>query len=67
MSETIASPSPFAALRRTWHRLWKDPDTRSVIVGVLGMLLVHLLLLGTAPYLLRSDRVGSVLREHASS
>ncbi|HWA87108.1 MAG TPA: hypothetical protein VG710_12845 [Opitutus sp.] len=67
MSETIASPSPFAVARRTWLRLWNDPDTRSVIVGVIGMLLVHLLLLGTAPYLLRSDRVGSVIRPHSSS
>ena len=35
--------------------MWDDRDTRSVIVGVAGMLLVHLLLFILVPRLLRSD------------
>jgi len=67
MSQTLASPSPIVSLRRAWARLWNDPDSRSIVVGVIGMLLVHLLLLLFAPHLLRNDRVPSVLRPHSSA
>lgn len=66
MSQSLASPSPSQSLRRTWSRLWNDPDSRSVIIGLLGMLLVHLLLLLLAPWMLRSDGP-SVLRPHSSA
>ncbi len=67
MSQSIASPSPLASFRRTCLRLWEDRDSRSVIVGIAGMLLVHLLLFFLAPRLLHSDNSASVLRPHSSS
>lgn len=67
MSQSIASPSPLASLRQTCLRLWDDRDTRSAIVGVIGMLLVHLLLFLLAPHLLRTDNSASVIRPHSSS
>ena len=67
MSQSIASPSPLASLRQTCLRLWDDRDTRSAIVGVIGMLLVHLLLFLLAPHLLRTDDSASVMRPHSST
>jgi hypothetical protein len=55
MSQSLASPSPLASLRRTCVRLWDEPDSRSVIIGLAGMVLVHLLLFLVAPRLLQSD------------
>lgn len=49
-----------------WARLWDDPDSRSIIIGVLGMLVVHLLLFFIAPRLLHSDTSLGVERPHAS-
>ena len=67
MSQSLASPSPIDSLRRTLLRLWDDRDTRSIIVGVAGMLLVHLLLFVLSPYLLTSDSGPSVMRPHSSA
>lgn len=55
MTHSLTAPSPATALRRYVSRLWLDPDSRSVLVGILGVLLVHLLLFAFAPYLLRTD------------
>ncbi|HMD61662.1 MAG TPA: hypothetical protein VKG78_09530 [Opitutaceae bacterium] len=57
MSHSLTAPSPFASLRRFASRALADPDSRSVWIGVLAVLLVHLLLFATAPYLLRSDPI----------
>ena len=38
-------------------RFWRDPDNRSVLVGIAAVLLVHLFLFAFAPYLLRTDEV----------
>lgn len=62
MSQTLASPPPLASPRGFWARVWDDPNLRSIAVGVLGMLLVHLLLLLFAPYALRIDRGPHVTR-----
>jgi hypothetical protein len=59
MTHTLTAPSPAAALRRQVSRLWSDPDSRSVLIGILAVLIVHLLLFATAPYLLRTDEVHS--------
>jgi len=67
MSQTIASPSPIAAVRRTFAGWWRDPDSRSVLVGLGGMVLVHLLLLLFAPHALRLEHAPSVLRPHSSA
>jgi hypothetical protein len=66
MSQTLASPSPIASLRRWALRLWDDPESRSVIIGILGMVLIHLLLFLVAPYLLRPDMSVVAKRPHAS-
>ena len=60
----VSSPS---SLRRTFARLWDDPDSRSVLIGVIGVVLVHLLLFLTTPHLLRIDSSSSILRPHASA
>ncbi len=57
MTHSLTAPSPAASLRRLAARLWLDPDSRSVLVGILGVLIVHLLLFATAPYLLRTDEI----------
>jgi hypothetical protein len=44
-------------LRRYASRFWTDPESRSVLIGILGVLIVHLLLFATAPYLLRTDEI----------
>jgi hypothetical protein len=67
MTQTLASPSPLLSLRRWWARSWNDPEQRSVLIGLLGVLLVHLLLLLLAPYAFRTEHVASVLRPHSSS
>lgn len=67
MSQSLASPTPLASLRQTFLRLWEDRDSRSAVVGVVGMLLVHLLVYLIAPHLFRSDGTASVLRPDAST
>lgn len=67
MSQTYVPTNPWDSLRRRWARWWEDPDTRSVTIGLLGMLLVHLLLFVAAPYLLHHDPSASVLRPHSSA
>jgi hypothetical protein len=57
MTHSLTAPSPANSLRRAAARFWQDPESRSVIVGILGVLLVHLLLFAFAPYLLRTDEV----------
>ncbi len=56
MSHLLTAPSPTASARRLAGRLWSDPDYRSVVVGLVAMLLVHSLLFVFAPYLLRTDK-----------
>lgn len=67
MSQSIASPSPLGAFRRYWRERWEDPDTRSVLIGLLGMLLVHVLLFFIAPRTLHTASSPSVLRPHSSA
>jgi len=67
MSQTLVSPSPLDSFRRTWARLWDDPESRSILIGLLGMLLVHLLIFVLAPLVLRSNSGPSVLRPHSSA
>jgi hypothetical protein len=62
MTQTLTAPTPTASLRRAATRLWTDPDSRSVLVGLLGVLIVHLLLFAFAPYLLRSDEASTLER-----
>lgn len=57
MSQAIATPPPATAFRRFWRRVWDDPESRSTLIGVLGVVLIHLLLLLLAPYLARIEGV----------
>jgi hypothetical protein len=57
MTHSLTAPSPGASLRRYAARLLSDPDSRSILVGILGVLLVHLLLFVAAPYLLHTDEI----------
>ena len=44
-------------------RMWKDDDSRSVLIGLLAVLVVHLLLFGLAPVFLRSQPSSLVARK----
>lgn len=57
MNQTLATPPPATAIRGYFARLWADPDTRSTLVGLAGVLLFHLFLWLTAPQLLRVEVV----------
>jgi hypothetical protein len=46
--------------------MWSDPDARSVLIGLVAVLIVHLFLFATAPYLLRSEPVNPSDRKHAA-
>ena len=66
MTHTLSAPTPSASVKRLAARILGDPDSRSVLIGVAAVLLVHLLLFATAPYLLRSDAVHSAARKQAA-
>jgi hypothetical protein len=65
MTHSLSAPSPSAALRRYAARLWTDEDQRSVVIGILGVVVVHALLLMFVPYLLRSDAIRPMQRRLA--
>jgi hypothetical protein len=66
MSHVLSPPTPIASLRRAAARIWADPDSRSILIGLLAVLLVHLFLFATAPYLFRTDVVSSAVRKIAA-
>jgi hypothetical protein len=65
MSHALSPPTPLASMRRAAARLWADPDSRSVLIGLIAVLLVHLMLFATAPYLLRTDTLPRLARKTA--
>jgi hypothetical protein len=42
MSHTLATPTASTAMRRYFARLWADPDSRSTLVGLIGVILFFL-------------------------
>lgn len=66
MSHVLAPESPTASMRRAAARAWADPDSRSVLIGVLAVLFVHLILFATAPYLLRTEPTSRLARKNAA-
>jgi hypothetical protein len=66
MTHVLAAPSPGAAFRRHAARVLADPDSRSILIGVAAVLLVHLFLFATAPYLLRTDASRSAAKTQAA-
>ena len=67
MESTIAKPPPANSLRGFAARVWDDPESRSTVVGLIGVIIFYLLLWFIAPYLLNFQSVGSVVRPHASA
>lgn len=68
MSHSLASPPPATSAREFFARLWADPDSRSNLAGVGGVLLfLFLLLLGVIfdPPLFRHEALG-LARPHAN-
>ena len=66
MNESLATHFPANSLRRTVARIWADPDSRSTLIGVLGVLLIHLLLWLLTPWLLRMEPVSALNRPPAA-
>jgi hypothetical protein len=66
MTHVLTPPSPTAAMRRFAVRAWSDPDSRSVVIGILAVLIVHSALFVVAPILLHSDAIRSTARKHAA-
>ncbi len=55
MSQTIAAPSVNPSARRMLVRAWSDPESRSTLVGLAGVILFYLLLWLVAPYILHFE------------
>ncbi|MEO5958504.1 MAG: hypothetical protein ABIZ49_14430, partial [Opitutaceae bacterium] len=55
MSHSLATASEANSFRRFVARVWSDPDSRSVTIGVVAAILFHLMLWLIAPYLLRFE------------
>lgn len=53
--------------RGFFTRLWAEPDTRSAIIGLVGVLLIHLLLWLIAPHVLKFETINVPVRPHASA
>jgi hypothetical protein len=66
MTHVLTPPSPTAAFKRFVSRAWADPDSRSVIFGIIAVLIVHSILFEAAPYLLRADPTRAIARKHAA-
>jgi len=66
MTHVLSPQTPIASLRRSAGRYWTDPDSRSVLIGLLAVFLVHLLLFATAPYLLRTDAITATVHKIAA-
>lgn len=66
MNQTIATTAPATGFRRWVGLVWDDPDGRSTLVGVAGVVLFYLLLWIVAPHLLRFEHSASPVRPHAA-
>src|SRR5690606_35493872 len=60
MIPSVAPPATPRSLRQRCGQLWSEPDSRSVVIGLLGMLVIHVLLLLLGPQLLRFEPVLTV-------
>src|ERR1022692_1679310 len=69
MTQTFApppGPPKSSERRRAIPWLSKKPETRAVQIGVLGTILIHLLLILTAPRLFRFQQVSKGTRSHVT-
>jgi hypothetical protein len=67
MSSTLTAPPPRPRRFANVTRLSKDPEVRSVQIGVAATLLVHLLLFLIAPRLLKTEFSGAMSPKQAAS
>lgn len=67
MSQTIALSSYTASVRRALVRAWTDPESRSTLVGLAGVILFYLLLWLLAPYILRFEPAAGASRPPAAA
>ncbi|MGH7946318.1 MAG: hypothetical protein ACREH8_15830, partial [Opitutaceae bacterium] len=67
MSHSIAKPPATSSLRGFCARICNDPESRSTVIGVGGVILIHLLLWLIAPHILRFEHVGGDVRPHATA
>jgi hypothetical protein len=68
MSHSLASPPPATSVREFMARLWAEPDSRSTLVGMAGVLVFLLLMLMAwifDPPLFRHEALG-LARPHAN-
>jgi len=66
MTHELTATSPTVALRRFASRAWSDPESRSVVIGLIAVVVVHLVLFLVAPYLLRTDALRTAERKIAA-
>lgn len=66
MSQSYAASSAANSWRRLIVRGWEDPETRSTLVGVAGVILFYLLLWLLGPLIFRLDAEPLATRPHAA-
>jgi hypothetical protein len=66
MTHELTATSPGTALKRFASRAFSDPESRSVVIGIGAVLIVHLLLFLLAPFLLRTEPIRSTARKQAT-
>lgn len=66
MHDSLVSSSPATSFRAWLKRVWADPESRSTLVGVAGVILFYLLLWGVSPWLLRIEPTVGVAKPHAA-
>lgn len=57
MIDSSARSTTATSARGYLVRLWNDPESRSILVGIAGVILFYLILGFSAPYLLKADPV----------
>lgn len=55
MSHSLATPTSSTAARGWFARLWADPDTRSILIGVSAVVVIHVFLWIVGPRVLRME------------
>lgn len=55
MSHSLATPTASTATRNWFVRLWLDPETRSVVIGIAAVIVIHLLLWLVGPRIFRLE------------
>jgi hypothetical protein len=66
MSHSIAKQPATSSLRGFCARVWNDPESRSTVIGIVGVILIHLLLWWISPHLLQLHPIAGAVRPHAT-